>query len=88
MTAAPGVPVFNCIVNVSHMPDGSVQATVANLAGLSATGRSERETLTQIVAAFKQTVGRMHSSGETIHWIDPPAPPTADGSQRLIAVHL
>jgi predicted RNase H-like HicB family nuclease len=88
MTAAPGVPVFNCIVNVSRTADGSVLATVANLAGLSATGRSEREALTQIVAAFKQTISQIHSSGESIRWIDPPVPPAAEGTQRLIAVHL
>lgn len=88
MTAPAGTPVFNCIVNVGRTADGSVRASVANLAGIVATGKSEREALSQLVAAFKQRVGVLHALGEPIPWIDPPTSPAANETQRLVAVHL
>ncbi|HEX5104090.1 MAG TPA: hypothetical protein VFV87_09785 [Pirellulaceae bacterium] len=89
MTALPGVPVFNCIVNVS--PPGQqapCRAQVANLAGISASGPSEREALAKIVPQFKAAVARLHAANEPIPWIDPPMPPAAGELQRFIAVHL
>jgi hypothetical protein len=88
MTAPVGTPVFNCIVNVGRAADGSIQAIVANLPNLWATASSEREALSQVVAAFKQNVSLLHKLGEPILWIEPPTPPAAGQSQRLIAVHL
>jgi len=89
MTAPPNVPVFNCVVNVAPPgADGIVVATVANLAGLSGRGKSEREALTSVVGQFKSTVARYHAEGGAIPWIDPPTRPAAGETQRLIAVHL
>jgi hypothetical protein len=88
MTALPGVPVFNCVVNVGPAAEGAVVATVANLADMSAAGRSEREALAAVVGQFKAAMNKYHSSGEAIPWIDPPTPPTSSQVQRLIAVHL
>ena len=89
MTAPLSVPVFNCVVNVAPPgPDGTVVATVANLAGLADRGKSEREALAQVVPAFKQAVAKYHAAGTPIPWIDPPTRAAAGESQRLIAVHL
>jgi hypothetical protein len=88
MTAPPGTPVFNCIVNLGRTADGAVLASVANLPNLCITARTEREALSQIVAAFKQSVSTQHTLGEPIPWIDPPTSPSAGEVQRLIAVHL
>ena len=87
-TSPQNVPVFNCVVHVAP-PDaeGTVIARVANLPGLEARGRSEREALTQIVAAFKAAVAAQVAAGETIQFIEPPQP-SAGETQRLIAVHL
>lgn len=89
MTAPLNVPVFNCVVNVaSRGADGIVVATVANLAGLSGRGQSEREALASAVGQFKATVSRYHADGGPIPWIEPPTRPIAGETQRLIAVHL
>ncbi len=88
MTAPAGTPVFNCIVNVGRTADGSVLATVANLPNLWTTAKSEREALSQVVAAFKQNVSLLHTLGQPIPWIEPPTPPAPGETQRLIAVHL
>lgn len=83
------VPVFNCVVHVSRAnAEGVVVARVANLAGIEARGRNEREALTQIVAAFKAAVAGYHSRGEPIPFLDPPPPPAPTETERLIAVHL
>jgi hypothetical protein len=89
MTAPLTVPVFNCVVNVGLPgPDGVVEATVANVAGLVGRGKSEREALAQVVPLFKALVAKQHTAGQPIAWIDPPLAPAAGQSQRLIAVHL
>jgi len=89
MTAPLSVPVFNCVVNVAPAgPDGTVVATVANLADLSGRGKSEREALAQVVPAFKQAVARYHAAALPIPWIEPPTAPASGEVQRLIAVHL
>jgi hypothetical protein len=83
------VPVFNCVVHVSP-PNAEriVVARVVNLAGMEGSGRTEREALAQVVAAFKTTVARYHAAGETIPWIAAPPQPAAGETERLIAVHL
>jgi hypothetical protein len=89
MTAPPGVPVFNCVVNVAPPgADGLVVATVANLAGLSGQGKSEREALASVVGQFKAALASYHLAGTVIPWIEPPLKPAAGETQRLIAVHL
>jgi len=82
-------PVFNCIVNVAPAgADGLVHARVANLAGIDARGRTEREALAQAVAAFKSTLAQLHTSGQPIPWLPSPEQPSPHETQRLIAVHL
>jgi hypothetical protein len=89
MTAPLGVPVFNCVVNVAPpTAEGIVVATAANLAGIAAQGKSEREALAAVVAQFKAAMSRYHASGAAIPWLEPPAPPGRGEVQRLIAVHL
>jgi hypothetical protein len=89
MTAPLNTPVFNCVVNVAaRTADGLVVATVANLAGLVSQGVSEREALAAVVSQFKTTVARCYGAGTPIPWINPPVPPAAGETQRLIAVHL
>lgn len=80
-------PVFNCIVHV--VADGGVVvARVANLAGIEARGRTEREALAQIVPTFKTRLAAHVAAGEAIPWLNPPTPLAASETQRLIAVHL
>jgi hypothetical protein len=82
------VPVFNCVVQVAApLADGTVVARVANLAGIEGRGRTEREALAQVVAAFKTAVSRYSAAGQPIPWLEP-APLRPGESQRLIAAHL
>jgi hypothetical protein len=83
------VPVFNCVVHVAP-PDteGIVAARVANLAGLEARGKSEREALSQVVAAFKAAASDYHARGEPIPFLNPTPKPAPGETERLIAVHL
>jgi predicted RNase H-like HicB family nuclease len=87
-TSPQNVPVFNCIVHVApRAADGTVVARVANLPGIEARGKSEREALTQVVAAFKAMVAAKVAAGEKVPFVEPP-PLAAGKTQRLIAVHL
>jgi predicted RNase H-like HicB family nuclease len=86
--APQNVPVFNCVVHVAPpAADGTVVARVANLPGLEGRGKSEREALAQVVAAFKAVVAAKVAAGKIVPLIEAP-PPAAGESQRLIAVHL
>jgi hypothetical protein len=86
---SPEVPVYNCVVIVSPRNDaGMVHARCASVAGIDAAGRSEREALSQVVAAFKATVARHLAADLPIPWIDPPAQPAPGEQQRFVAVHL
>lgn len=83
------VPVFNCLVLVApRNAAGMVVARAANLAGLSAEGKTEREALQKLVASFKSTLTTCRESGQSISWIDPPVVPEPFEQQRWIAVHL
>jgi len=87
-TSPQNVPVFNCVVHVAPRDaDGTVVARVANLPGIESRGKSEREALTQIVAAFKTAVAAKVAAGEAVPFIEPPQL-AAGETQRLIAVHL
>lgn len=86
---APDVPVYNCVVIVSPRDaQGLVHARCATIAGINASGRSEREALSQVVTAFKATIARHLAADLAIPWIDPPEQPAAGEQQRFIAVHL
>lgn len=82
------VPVFNCIVYVSHDDSGMVRTRVANLPGFETSAVGEREALTKIVTALKQRVAELSKRGESIPWIDPPVPPMPGEQTRFIPVHL
>jgi hypothetical protein len=81
------VPVFSCLVYVSHS-DAGVRARVANLPGLEFTAGSERAALGKLVPAFKKTVAEAMQSGTPIPWIDPPTPIEPGEQVRYIPVHL
>ena len=86
--AVPNVPVFSCVIYIRKNEDGNVSGRVANLAGFSASGASERSVLSKISKEFKAQVMSLHQEGKTIPWIEPPLPPAADESVRSIPVHL
>jgi len=88
MTNPAPTPVFNCIVNVASTKDGRVVARVANLAGIEAQGRTEREALAQAVATFKAAVAQRHAAGEAIPWLPETRQLQPGETQRFIAVHL
>lgn len=81
------VPAFTCLVYVSQ-DSGQVSARVANLAGIQASGSSERDVLGKIVPAFKRRVAELMSSGEEIPWINPPEPMRDGEQRRIVPVHL
>jgi len=86
---SPDVPVYNCVVIVSPRDAaGQVRARCATVAGIDASGQSEREALAQVVAAFKATITRHLAAELPIPWVDPPAQPGPGEQQRFIAVHL
>ena len=82
------VPVFSCIVYVSAVADGGVQARVANLAGLECSAASEREALGKIVRAFKARVAEHLQNNSPIPWVEPPVAAVAGEQKRYIPVHL
>jgi hypothetical protein len=86
---SPAAPVYNCVVIVAPRDErGVVRARCATVSGLDAAGRSEREALSQVVAAFKGTIARHLAADLPIPWIEPPEQPAQGEQQRFIAVHL
>ena len=84
---ATDVPVFNCIVYVTHDEHG-VLARVANLPGIEFRAGGEREALSKVIPRFKQRVAELHASDTEIPWIEP-LPPMRPGEQkRFVPVHL
>ena len=84
----PNVPVFACIVYVHKNEDGTVIGRVANLAGIEASGNSERDVLGKLVREFKSRVSKMFAEGQEIPWVDPPQPPLENEQVRSVPVHL
>ena len=84
----PNVPVFACIVYVHKNEDGTVIGRVANLAGIKASGNSERDVLGKIVREFKACVFKILEDGQEIPLIDPPQPPLENEQVRSVPVHL
>ncbi len=82
------VPVFSCIVYVSHLSTGGVHARIANLDGFECDAANEREALSRIVPIFKQRVAELTASQATIPWIEPPRARADNEQERLIPVHL
>ena len=82
----PSIPVFTCIVYVSRQGD-VVTARVANLAGIEATGASERDVLAKVCREFKARIAKFAEAGDELSLIEAPAP--AENEQvRSIPVHL
>ena len=71
----PNVPVFTCIVYVHKNEDGTVIGRVANLAGIEASGNSERDVLGKVTREFKTRVFKIFEEGQEIPWVDPQQPP-------------
>ena len=84
----PNVPVFTCLIYIRQNDDGTVAGRVANLAGIEASGSSERGALSKLVREFKTQVAMLHETGQQIPWIDPPPPPTEHEQIRSVPVHL
>ncbi len=84
----PNVPVFVCLVYVHTREDSTVIGRVANLAGIEASGSSEREVLVKVTGEFKSRVFKMFEEGQEIPWIDPPGPPLENEQVRSVPVHL
>ena len=87
-TAPVEVPVFSCLVYISTDADGTVNARVANLAGIAVTAADERACLRQIVSQFKQAMQLAHESGQPIPWLTPTPEAPQGAATRLIPVHL
>ncbi|QEG37004.1 hypothetical protein [Bythopirellula goksoeyrii] len=84
----PNVPVFVCLVYVHKNEDATVTGRVANLAGIEASGSSERDVLGKVMREFKSRVVKMFEAGQEIPWIDPPEPPQQNEQIRSIPMHL
>lgn len=61
---------------------------IANLAGISGEGATERDVLIQLTKRFKATVQEYSQRQQPIPWIDPPETPGAGEMQRFIPIHL
>jgi hypothetical protein len=83
------VPVYNCHVLVAPRDaEGWVVARASNLPEVTARGRSEREALANVVAAFKTAIIRHTAGGGAVPWAAQPIEPQPGDQQRWIAVHL
>jgi len=87
-TVPSSVPVFNCVVHVSHDAQGKVQGRVANLPDLICTAATERDLLAKIVKEFKRAVRECSEKNAPIPWVDPPKAKDPNEQTRLIPVHL
>jgi len=86
--AKPNIPTFACLVYVHQNDDGMVTGRVANLAGIEASGSSERDVLGKVTREFKSRVFKMLEEGQEIPWVDPPQPPRENEQVRSVPVHL
>ena len=87
--SAASVPVYNCHAFLSP-PDaeGWISARSCNLPEVVARGKSQREALAALVAAFKTAVSRYRAAGQSIPWAESSAKPVPGEQERWIAVHL
>jgi len=83
------VPVYNCHVLLAP-PDaeGWIVARSSNLPEVTDRGRSEREALANVVAAFKTAIIHHTAEGGEVPWAAQPPEPQPGDQQRWIAVHL
>lgn len=89
LTPPQPIPVYDCRVIVCG-PDGEGRliGRVTTLPGLSASARTERELLTQLVEQFKQVLRQYRAEGRPVPWNPHPEPPREGERQRWIPVHL
>jgi predicted RNase H-like HicB family nuclease len=88
-STAGSVPVFNCHARLS-MPDaeGWISARCCNLPEIVVRGKTQREALAALVAAFKAAVSEYRAAGVAIPWSDAPVRAEPGEQERWIAVHL
>jgi hypothetical protein len=87
--ATADVPVYNCHVLVAPRDaEGWIVARASALPEATGRGRSEREALTQVVAAFKAVILRSTADGGQVSWSSPPLALQPGDQERWIAVHL
>ncbi|MFT5528069.1 MAG: hypothetical protein ACI9G1_005486 [Pirellulaceae bacterium] len=84
---AETIPVFSCQILISH-DSGKVVAESANIAGISATAKNEREALRTVVEELKSRLKEYQDRGETIPWLDPATKPSDQQQVRWMALHL
>jgi hypothetical protein len=85
----PDVPVYDCHVYLSPLDEqGLVHVRAAALTEVVTTGKNERDALRNVVAKFKEVVGRHVSRGEPIPWLVPPNAIKLGEIQRFIPVHF
>lgn len=82
------VPVYDCHVILS-VPgaDGVIHARVSTLPEITASGKSERDILKNIVNQFKAALVQYRESGTEIPW-QSSAKPQPGETQRWVPVHL
>jgi len=87
--AAADVPVYNCHVLIAPRDaEGWIVARASALPEVEGRGRSEREALANVVAAFKEAIVRSTADGGQVSWAVPPLEPRPGDQERWIAVHL
>jgi hypothetical protein len=67
---------------------GRLLARVANLAGITAEGTSERDVLIAVTKKFRTAIQESLQSQQTVAWLDPPESPGSGEQQRFIPIHL
>jgi hypothetical protein len=83
------VPVYNCHVLVAPRDaEGWIVARASALPEVMGRGRSEREALANVVAAFKAAIIRSTAVGGQVAWSAQPLAPQPGDQERWIAVHL
>ena len=87
MAGSAPPPVFNCVVYVAKAEKGYT-ARNGHWTELTCNAPSERDTLRQLVTAFKQKVAEEYGKGATLPFDDDPAPKRDDETIRLVPVHL
>ncbi|MEO2048649.1 MAG: hypothetical protein ABGX16_19005 [Pirellulales bacterium] len=66
----------------------AVTGRVANLAGVDASGNSERDVLGKVTCEFKTRVFKILEEGREIPWVDPQQSPLENEQVRSVPVHL
>jgi predicted RNase H-like HicB family nuclease len=88
-SAAADVSVYNCHARLSPLDDGGwITARCCNLPEIQSRGKTQREALATLVAAFKAAITRYRTAGQPIPWKEDSAEPEPGEQDRWIAVQL